>query len=405
VFVAAMHKGVQGEPAPVAFSPAVGLAARWRNPARRRGDKSDLYHRVLRLERAKAEREEAERLLYVAMTRAERRLILSFSRTGKAPANWAALVTERLNLESKGPRDEVVTRTAPGGEEWKLRVVVTDRAPDLASAKTTADQDPGEAGPRIRPTNAGERWGGPVAVPHPAPVCLDLELPRRAVQDQQDGNAGVTALVAFTRCPRAYYLGGYLGFEGAPRRGGASRLPAAELGIQTHALLAGAAVPDPDPAAARLAGNFRQSALGRRVERATRVEREFDFEMALEDLVVGGQVDLWFEEGGELVLVDYKTDDVTRAEAHERAGEYALQLRIYAMAVERAAGRPVDRAWACFLRPNTAVEIDLGPSLLDTPEQAARDFQRAQNSLDFPMNTGERCRRCEFQGDLCPAVA
>jgi ATP-dependent helicase/nuclease subunit A len=389
VFVAAMHKGVQGEPAPVAFSPAIGLAARWRNPACRRGDKSDLYHRALRLERAKAEREEAERLLYVAMTRAERRLILSFSMTAKAPANWAALVTERLELEQDRPRDEVVTRTAPGGEEWKLRVVVADCAPDLVSAKTKADPKPGEARPRV--------------APHAASVCFGSNA-ASSPQGQQDGNAGVTALVAFTRCPRAYYLGGYLGFQGAARRGGASRLPAAELGIQTHALLAGAAVPDPDPEAARLAGNFRQSALGRRLERATRVEREYDFELAIEDLVVGGSVDLWFEEGGELVLVDYKTDGVTRAQAHERAAEYALQLRIYAMAVERAAGRPVDRAWACFLRPNTAVEIDLAPSLLDAPEQAVREFQRAQNSLDFPMNPGERCRGCQFQGDLCPAV-
>ena len=41
--------------------------------------------------------------------------------------------------------------------------------------------------------------------------------------------------------------------------------------------------------------------------------------MAVEDLVMRGQVDLWFEEGGELAIVDYKTDAVTAAEAHRRA--------------------------------------------------------------------------------------
>jgi len=70
------------------------------------------------------------------------------------------------------------------------------------------------------------------------------------------------------------------------------------------------------------------------------VEREFDFLMAVENLVVRGQVDLWFEEGGELVIVDYKTDDVKAAEAQDRARDYALQLRLYAMAVEKVAGRP-----------------------------------------------------------------
>jgi len=113
------------------------------------------------------------------------------------------------------------------------------------------------------------------------------------------------------------------------------------------------------------------------------VEREFDFLMSVEDLVVRGQVDLWFVEGGELVIVDYKTDAVTASEAHQRAQDYALQLRLYAMAVERVAGRRVDRAWLHFLRPNVPVEVDLAPSLLESPEQIVRDFQEAQSKGNF----------------------
>jgi CRISPR/Cas system-associated exonuclease Cas4 (RecB family) len=139
------------------------------------------------------------------------------------------------------------------------------------------------------------------------------------------------------------------------------------------------------------------------VERATRVEREFDFLMAVEDLVIHGQVDLWFEEGGELVIVDYKTDSVTAAEAHRRARDHALQLQLYALAVERFAGRAPDHAWLHFLRSNTVVEVDLTPSLLERPEQIVRDFEEAQSKLEFPLNEGERCRRCAFWRDLCPA--
>jgi len=112
---------------------------------------------------------------------------------------------------------------------------------------------------------------------------------------------------------------------------------------------------------------------------------------------------LWFEEGRELVVVDYKTDSVTRHEAHRRAQDYALQLRLYAMAVERVAGRAPDRAWLHFLRPDTAVEVDLTPSLLENPEHTVRDFQEAQSKLEFPLNEGERCHRCPFFRDLCPA--
>ena len=129
-------------------------------------------------------------------------------------------------------------------------------------------------------------------------------------------------------------------------------------------MLAGATVADPDPE--RRAGwqeVFRQSPLGRRAARATRVAREFDFLMAVEGLVVRGQVDLWFEEDGESVIADYKTDDVTASEAQYRARDYALQLRLYALAVERSTGRAPDRAWLHFLRPNTLVEVDLTPNI------------------------------------------
>jgi ATP-dependent exoDNAse (exonuclease V) beta subunit len=236
-----------------------------------------------------------------------------------------------------------------------------------------------------------------------APEEQSLDAPE--VTGQQDANATVTALARFSICPRQYFLSHYVGFEGRLRKLAEvdADLPASEFGTQVHALLAETPLVDPDPDAVRLAGVFRQSGLGRRVAKASRVEREFDFLMSVEDLVIRGQVDLWFVEGGELAIVDYKTDDVTAAQAHQRARDYALQLRLYAMAVERTTGRAVDRAWLHFLRPNVAVEVDLAPSLLDSPEQIVREFQEAQRKGEFPLNEGERCLRCAFYKDLCPA--
>jgi len=380
VFVAALHKGVNSNAAVVTFSPRIGLGARWRNPAVRE-EKDDLFQHAIRQERTRRENEESHRLLYVAMTRAEQQLVLSFS--GK-PKEWAKLVADQLNLPLDTNRDELLTRTAPDGNPWNLRLLVTDHVPDLPIV-----------GQALRPVVEPES-------------NVELVSPPE-VAGQQNSNATVTDLVAFANCPRQYYLGHYLGFEGRPRKpaeveadevGG---LSASDLGTQVHALLAGSAVPQPDEEALRLAGVFRQSPLGRRLERASRVEREFDFLMAVEDLVIRGQVDLWFEEGGELVIVDYKTDSVTAAEAHRRARDHALQLRLYALALERFTGRAPDRAWLYFLRPNTVVEVDLAQSLLERPEQVVRDFEEAQSKLDFPLNEGERCHRCPFFRDLCPA--
>jgi ATP-dependent exoDNAse (exonuclease V) beta subunit len=373
VFVAALHKGVESNPPVVAFSRRYGLGARWRNPAKRE-DKDDLFQHALREEWRAREQQESDRLLYVAMTRAEEHLMLSFS----ARKQWAKEVADRLALTLEEPGDEIVTRRAPDGKEWKLRVMAAAEAPELINLRAEAA---------------------------PSPAVEEQLLDAPEVADRQDTNATVTALAKFASCPRAYFLGHYLGFEGRLRKPVESDadLPATELGTQVHALLAGTPVPEADPEALRLAGVFRQSALGRRVAKATRVEREFDFLMSVEDLVIHGQVDLWFVESGELAIVDYKTDEVTASEAHQRAQDYALQLRLYAIAVERIAGRAVDRAWVHFLRPSVAVEVDLAPSLLDSPEQTVRDLKEAQSKGEFPLNEGERCPRCPYYKDLCPA--
>jgi ATP-dependent exoDNAse (exonuclease V) beta subunit len=357
VFVAAMHKGVQGNLPVVAFSPRLGLGARWRNPARRE-EVGDLFHQAISKERGESEAQEADRLLYVAMTRAEQRLVLSYSTGGRKPQNWAKLVAGKLPLAAAD--DRPLTVAAPMQQS------------------------------RERQAAAGAEL-----------------LPPPEVTGQFEGNVAVTALGKFARCPRAYYLSGYLGFKGKPRKpaeGAADdALSPSELGTQVHELLALKPVEDPDPRAVRLAAAFHKGPLGRRVERATRVEREFDFLMGVDPVVVSGQIDLWFEEGGELIVVDYKTDAVSAAEAHHRAQDYELQVRLYAMAVERVTGRAPTRACLHFLAPGVVVDVDLAPSLMGSPDETVRDFVEAQEKLEFPLREGEQCKRCPFYKDLCPA--
>jgi ATP-dependent helicase/nuclease subunit A len=375
VFVAAMHKGVNASVPVVAFSRHFGLGARWRNPASGK-DAGDLFHAAVVREWAEREERESNRLLYVAMTRAEKRLVLSFTRR-KSPANWDRLVIERLALDPDTPCDSVRTYSAPDGKAWKARVTVVDAAPD----------------PLTRPSVAEEER-----------TVLHVSAP--AVTDQQNSNATVTELAAFANCPRKYFLRHYLGYEGRARGIPRDRkLSASELGTQVHALLAGSAVEEADPDARRLAAVFHHGVLGRRAGAVRTAEREFDFLMAVEDLVIRGQVDLWFEEGGELVVVDYKTDSVTAADAPGHARDYALQLRLYAMAVAQVAGRMPDRAWLHFLRPDIEVEVPLGAAVAVDVNARVREFQLAQSRLEFPMAEGERCARCEFRGGLCPAGA
>ena len=129
----------------------------------------------------------------------------------------------------------------------------------------------------------------------------------------------------------------------------------------------------------------------------TRLEQEFDFMFAVEDVVLRGQIDLWYEQDGELVLVDFKTD---RSEDPE---SYALQLRFYALALERYLGRLPDRAVLFYLRSGRAVKISLALNDLKRAIMTLRGALQGQKTMVFPLKEGEHCFRCDFYRGLCPA--
>jgi CRISPR/Cas system-associated exonuclease Cas4 (RecB family) len=178
---------------------------------------------------------------------------------------------------------------------------------------------------------------------------------------------------------------------------------ASEFGKQVHQALAGSPPVGIDPGALALARAFTTGELGRRVSRATRVEREYEFVTSFDGVVVRGQIDLWFEESAELILVDYKTDRFDPKAQPERIESYELQLRIYAIALERITGRLPDRAILEFLRSGTTVDVELSPELLSQARSVVNRLAAAQELMEFPLVEGEHCKRCEYYRHSCPA--
>jgi ATP-dependent exoDNAse (exonuclease V) beta subunit len=382
VFLPALQAGMNKGMAPALLSPRLGLGVRWRNPVTGHSAKDSLYEEIAE-ELAAREEAESNRLLYVAMTRAEEHLVLSCS--GKL-TNWAGYLESswRLALEEPrdGPREERIS--APDGSSFAVRVLCTDRPPAPTAQLSLA---------------------------------LEFEAPERVaappVSGQYDSTASVTSIALFADCPRRYYLSRYLGWNEERRRfepieeewtdEAVDATDATEFGSQVHALLAGGPRDNAQAEALALVARFESSELGLRLRRAAHVEREFDFLLAIEDVVLRGQIDLWFEEAGERLTVDYKTDDVTADEALSRAGVYELQLQLYAVAVERIVGNPPDRALLCFLRPDVTVAVDVSPAALARAVGMVRVFRDAQERQEFPLQVGEHCLRCPFFHGMCPA--
>ena len=114
--------------------------------------------------------------------------------------------------------------------------------------------------------------------------------------------------------------------------------------------------------------DFFSKGLGSRMLASPRVERELAFNHRVkansvfdadtdEALLLQGIIDCCFIEGGEWVLIDYKTDYVPKGRAKEVAMSHAKQLRLYKSALEELTGIPVKECWIHLLSTGESVLV------------------------------------------------
>ena len=380
-----------------------------------------LEARALAEEAALAERDEERRLLWVAATRAERRLIVSGALDLERPRDAAgapamewlapALVPELRDAHRSGERAGVCVRSWEGRDAavaWgvlsaeNLAEVLppSDRAPLEALARSTAlgeestDQEilPADAvRPRAfgsRPSSTGGTPFGPRRVRRPAPTVDTAPVTR----------ISYSTLESYRRCGYRYYLERMLrlpaedqSVAAARDRATATSLDALTRGSVAHELLERieprrAVAPRPQLVAARLraagaagtddevgeltrlVGGFLDSPLSARMARARTVRRELPFAFALEveaaagsdrSVLVEGVIDAHCAEGETVLVVDYKTDRI-HAEADLVAlceEAYATQRTVYALAALRGGAERVEVAHVFLERPHEPVIV------------------------------------------------
>jgi len=173
-----------------------------------------------------------------------------------------------------------------------------------------------------------------------------------------------------------------------------ARRPAVGAAVGTAVHLALEAADLHDPAAARAlaaaharalglaavdaarAGSLVETALSSsvvaRARAAARSWRELPFTLAIEGGVLEGSVDLVFEEAGELVIVDYKTDAVPASAVDVRMKAHRRQIAEYALAIAELGGRPVREAVVLFLSAAESRTLRVTPALLAEVRAALR---------------------------------
>jgi hypothetical protein len=130
--------------------------------------------------------------------------------------------------------------------------------------------------------------------------------------------------------------------------------------------------------------------------------------LGVADATLRGSIDLLVErEGAPPLVIDYKTDRLGGSSPAERAGKYATQRTIYALAVAEARKvEEVEVAYVFLERPEEpAIEL-LDREEMERGREALATVIARIGAGEFPVAAVERrswdlCRGCPALGRLC----
>jgi ATP-dependent helicase/nuclease subunit A len=360
-----------------------------------------------------AEQAENRRLLYVAMTRAVDRLIVSGAvdpggrRDANAPLGW---ILRRLELDV----GEIDGRPAEI-ERGPARVLVrVDRAGEIEAPRPAGLPAPGE--PQLQ-LFAPVEGGAPREAPVLAPLAPVPEPPAHTVR-----RLSYSALALFERCSYRFYAERIVGLRPRDAVGtvpGAEGLAATELGDAVHALLEvdapadqlrertvarypGASEADVERVAALVAA-WRSSALAQRLEAAEGVRHELSFAFEHDGVLLHGRIDVFRLDADRALVVDYKTnrlEDVTPAESVD--AEYRLQRVVYALAALRAGADEVEVAYVYLERPEEPVVAMYGRAAVpDLEAELSAAIAAIREGVFRPTPSEFACAGCPALDVVC----
>ncbi len=385
-------------PDPVFFSGDAGLSVNTGGPDDAEDARSNWFYEACKEEERKKEEAELRRLLYVAMTRAETKLILSAVIDDKrgdqddgaagesrdpgtsGPDNDAreilvAALAKKLETADKN-RKEVSTRSFLDLLLEPLSTLESDRfrltvIPPMTRAEVMERMGGGTAKHASITGKASSRKGGKSTgfyglenYPEDIPVATYLPSARTRYSatslppaEARDGE------IPGGQAPDKEPTSGASGAETAlDRLLSAENLSATDFGTLVHqaieARFEGREISAPDslkPALSGMVEGFFSSDLGKLAKTADWRRTEYGFitryPMDGRALTVTGQIDLAFEADGIVHVVDYKTD------RREEPALHADQLAVYRKALGDLRKKTV-KSWLFYLRTGRAVPVE-----------------------------------------------
>jgi ATP-dependent helicase/nuclease subunit A len=370
-----------------------------------------LDYKALGEEQQRFEEQEERRLFYVAMTRAQERLILSGaakldswpSNGGGGPIGWI------------GPAfvPDIASRVEEGSGVSATGVRFAFARPDAQLAPAAPPP------PLVQP---------PSAALAPPPQALPPAAPPPPVTRLSYSSMG-----EYKRCGYRFYVERVLGLPQVQVRATAAEaapagLSGTERGILAHALLEQLDFRRPDPPSAAaiaaatggpaprpeeaeeirtLIARFASSELCARLGRASEIRREERFGFLLgSGVLVNGALDVLAREpANRLLVVDYKSDRLQGADpAALVQREYGTQRLVYALAALRAGADRVEVVHVFLETPDEPVVASFAASDSQRLEDQLASLAGGVLARRFAVtDTPHRalCSGCPAEGGLC----
>jgi len=392
---------------PVLFHPVLGIGPKGLDRARR-VEYSTVARRAVSRALAREMMSEELRLLYVAMTRAREKLILTL-----ALKDASKSILKMGELLSQRPAPELLEQQPTVGHWILLHALSRKEAGELDAVRLIGDRRPeleydfpwsfqwrrGEDYVNV-PRRVTGKIGGAEKMeaeelskrlhamawkyPNPAPANIPSKLTATQLKGRALDSEIAEETVLREEADRPIYRPDFM----VERRG----LTPAQKGTALHLVMEKLPLDgdlseqgvracveqlvegdfltrlQADSVPVTQVAKFFASELGKKLTRAKTCQREFKFSMLVdaaqyfpqavgEQLLLQGVVDLWFEDEDGVTVVDFKSDRIAPGQEREKAEEYRPQLTAYSDALRTILGREQVKTVLWFFKTAAAVEL------------------------------------------------
>ena len=392
---------------PVLFHPVLGIGPKGLD-RERRVEYSTVARRAVSRQLDREMLSEELRLLYVAMTRAREKLIMTL-----ALKDGEKTVESLSELAEERPAPEVLEQQSCVGNWVLLHALSRAEAGDVPEIAVAAGEQrvsishedrwdirwhyaQSYANVSRRPSRKGAReeydpetmasrhralgW----KYPHPAPANIPSKLTATQIKgrilDSEITQDAPAASEEHAPIYRPNFIVEQRGLTAA-QRGTALHLVMEKLDLKGDLTPAGIRAQMEQMREADLLtdaqrdcipvnqiAQFFASAVGERLTRAKACHREFKFSLLVdavdyfpdavgEEVLLQGVVDLWFEDENGITVVDFKSDHIQPGEETQRAEYYRPQLEAYSKALQTILGADKIKTVLWFFKTATAAEL------------------------------------------------